>query len=321
MTTRPLEKLKIPQHEVVHFLRYILGIIVVLVVAALAMVAVYYLASPILNQYGFGAFVDARHGGIAYLVLGVVAAIVIIRILGAMMQRYVVPRANRTVGTTLVRAFYLFAAIMVLLGIFSYEGVSAASLAEVLTTAGFLGIVLGLAAQTTIGNFFGAMALIGSRPFDVGDRITFVTSSFGVQMTSFPHEAQPAGYTGIVYDIGLIYTTIVGDDDVPLSVANGQLVQSLIINHTRSTHRTIRLRLSFPKQVPFEDLKKEVTAALKDLPGVSERAPEIRLLSMTLQGYDVVVLLNMSGTNEEAMRSMAVERLLRLHESITIPEN
>jgi small-conductance mechanosensitive channel len=320
MTSRPLEALKVPQQEVFHFLRYVLGIVVVLVGAGLSMVAVYFVASPWLNRYGFGTLVDARHGGIAYLVIGIVAAILIIRILGSMLQRYVVPRANRTVGVTLVRAFYLFAAIMVLLGIFSYEGVSAASLAEVLTTAGFLGIVLGLAAQTTIGNFFGAMAIIGSRPFDVGDRITFVAGSFMVQATSFPHETLPAGYTGTIYDIGLIYTVIVGDDGVPFSVANGQLVQSLIINHTRAGKRTVRLRVSFPKQVPFGDLKKEIAAALKDLPGVSEKGPEIRLLSMTLQGYDVVVLIPMHGTDEEALRSAALERMLRLHESVTIPE-
>jgi small-conductance mechanosensitive channel len=319
MTIPHLGPPKIPQHEVVHFLRYVLGIIIVLVGATLSVIGVYYLLTPWLNQYGFGSLVDARHGGIAYLIVGVVAAILIIRILGSMIGRYVVPRANRTVGSTLVRAFYLFAAIMVLLGIFSFEGVSAASLAEILTTAGFLGIVLGLAAQTTIGNFFGAMAIIGSRPFDVGDRITFVSSSFAVQPTTYPHENQPSGYTGTVYDIGLIYTLLVGDDNVPLSVANGQLVQALIINHTRAGRRTIRLRLSAPKKVPLDTLKQEILDSLKGLPGVSEHGAEVRLLSMTLDGYDLVVIIPMEGTNEEALRSLVIERVLRLHTSITIP--
>jgi small-conductance mechanosensitive channel len=320
MPNSHLEPPKFPQQEVVHFLRYVLAIFVTLVGAGLSMAAIYYIAAPRLNNYGLGSLVDVSRGGIAYVIVGVVAAILIIRILGAMIQRYVVPHANRTVGVAVVRAFYVFAAIMVLLGIFSFEGVSAASLAEVLTTAGFLGIVLGLAAQTTIGNFFGAIAIIASRPFDVGDRITFVSGSFMVQATTFPHESQPSGYTGTVYDIGLIYTMLIGDDDVPFSVANGQLVQSLIINHTRAGHRTIRLRMSFPKRVPLESLKKEVVEALKGLPGISEKGPEIRLLSLTLEGYDLVILLPMNGTDEETLRARAVERLLRLHETFAIPE-
>ena len=44
-----------------------------------------------------------------------------------------------------------------------------------LISAGFLGIVLGLAAQSTLGNIFSGIAMIIAKPFEPGDYITVQT--------------------------------------------------------------------------------------------------------------------------------------------------
>ncbi len=54
-------------------------------------------------------------------------------------------------------------AIMVVLGMLGYD------LTALLAGAGFLGIVVGLAAQSTLANFFAGMQLLADRPFKVGD--------------------------------------------------------------------------------------------------------------------------------------------------------
>jgi small-conductance mechanosensitive channel len=54
-------------------------------------------------------------------------------------------------------------AIMVILGMLGYD------LTALLAGAGFLGIVVGLAAQSTLANFFAGMQLVADRPFKVGD--------------------------------------------------------------------------------------------------------------------------------------------------------
>lgn len=321
MTGPRLHAPKIPPHAVVHFLRYIAAIIVVGIAAGVSIGLLLYasrvFAGPI-SRFHLD-FLFAVHPGYVYVAVSVIAAILVFRILGGMISHYVVPRANRTVGVAVLRSFYLVAAVLILLGVLSYEGISATDIAEILTTAGFLGIVLGLAAQSTIGNFLGALAIIASRPFDVGDRITFVLSSYGLLPTTYPHETQPSGHTGTVYDIGMIYTMLIGDDDVPFSVANGQLVQSLIINHTRAGHRRVRLRISVPKSASLDNVKKEIQSALAGLPGMSKEGPEIRLISLTPDGFDMVVVIPMEGTDEETLRGRAVERLLRLHQVFAVP--
>ena len=46
------------------------------------------------------------------------------------------------------------------------------------------------------------------RPRRPGDRVAFVTSSYGALAPSYPHEMMYPGYSGTVRDVGLIYTVI-----------------------------------------------------------------------------------------------------------------
>ncbi len=55
------------------------------------------------------------------------------------------------------------AGLMVILSMFGYD------LTALLAAAGFLGIVIGFAAQSTLANFFAGLQLIADRPFKVGD--------------------------------------------------------------------------------------------------------------------------------------------------------
>ena len=62
----------------------------------------------------------------------------------------------------------IFIPMIALMTIFSIMGYD---LTVLLVGAGFLGIVVGLAAQSTLANFFAGMQLLVERPFKVGDTI------------------------------------------------------------------------------------------------------------------------------------------------------
>jgi small-conductance mechanosensitive channel len=64
-------------------------------------------------------------------------------------------------------------------------------------------VVLGLAAQQTLGNFFAGTVLLSARPFRVGERVRLQGGSIGGQIE------------GIVSSLGLLYTSIaVGEESV-----------------------------------------------------------------------------------------------------------
>jgi small conductance mechanosensitive channel len=77
-------------------------------------------------------------------------------------------------------------------------------------------VVVGLAAQQTLGNLFAGTVLLSARPFRVGERVKLQGGGIEVE--------------GVVSALGLLYTTFASGDDaimVPNSVVLGQAVTPL----------------------------------------------------------------------------------------------
>jgi small conductance mechanosensitive channel len=107
-------------------------------------------------------------------------------------------------------------------------GLSANSLA---VGGAFTAVVLGLAAQQTIGNVFAGVVLQSARPFRVGER---------VRLRGGPMAGE---VEGIVSNLGLFYVTLI-DGANRLLVPNSQLLQLAIIP-LREPDR-VELRARFP---------------------------------------------------------------------------
>ena len=102
--------------------------------------------------------------------------------------------------------------------------------AETLAVGGaFTAVILGLAAQQTIGNLFAGIVLQGTRPFRVGER---------VRLTGGPM----AGSTeGTVSSLGLFYTTFVNGADRML-VPNSVLLQLAVVPMREPNRVDLRAR-------------------------------------------------------------------------------
>jgi small conductance mechanosensitive channel len=243
------------------------------------------------------------------LVVIVVAAVVVIRFIARALQTYVVPRASPGTGSALRLLFNVLAYLALIFGVFEYLGID---ITTALVGAGFLGIVLGLAAQTVLGNMLAALSILASRPFVVGEFVTVVSSSFPQQWETFPHETEPVGFSGTVREIGLIYTVIEGPDGIPLHFANGSLMTSMVINHSRGVVRQVRARLTVPRSVSFKRYQEEVGRALAGVPDVVPGSVRLRIVSVGEHSYDVVILVGIPAVDAEDARSKVLERILTL---------
>jgi small conductance mechanosensitive channel len=82
----------------------------------------------------------------------------------------------------------------------------------------FTAVVLGLAAQQTLGNLIAGMVLLSARPFRVGERVRLQAGAVG------------GSVEGIVSSLGLLYTTLARGDDrimIPNNVVLGSAVMPL----------------------------------------------------------------------------------------------
>ncbi|NLT05238.1 MAG: mechanosensitive ion channel family protein [Solirubrobacterales bacterium] len=133
--------------------------------------------------------------------------------------------------------------------------------------AGFTAIVVGLAAQQTIGNIFAGIVLLAARPFRVGDRVRFAGFGMDVEGTVAAH--------------GLLYVTMHDGDDLVLVPNNTALTMSA---RPRREPAAVDMRARLPFGVDPEAVQRAIDRAI----GVStKREPHVALEEF--DGDEVVV--------------------------------
>ena len=131
------------------------------------------------------------------------------RALGPALSKHVDVGTAGTIGF-IVRLVLLVAALLVALRI---AGLTPRTLA---VGGAVTAIVLGLAAQSTIGNLFAGLLLLSVQPFRVGDRVRLQAGNLAGVLE------------GTVSQLGLLYVTLTQGDDVIL-VPNNTVVTAAIV--------------------------------------------------------------------------------------------
>jgi small conductance mechanosensitive channel len=91
-------------------------------------------------------------------------------------------------------------------------------------------VVLGLAAQQTLGNVFAGMVLIAARPFKVGDRVRLQAGGIAGQIE------------GVVGSLGLLYTTFAQGQD-SIMVPNNVVLSAAVVPLREPAAVDLRARL------------------------------------------------------------------------------
>jgi small-conductance mechanosensitive channel len=142
-----------------------------------------------------------------------------------------------------------------------------------LAGAGVASIVLGLAAQNTLGNLIAGMTLLLYRPFQVGDRVQ-VTAPTGLE-------------TGIVEVITLGYTMLRTGDNRRIVVPNSTMANQVTVNLTSVDPRIV---VAVPIPVGYSaDLEK----ARKSLVQLAQQHPHVQEVAgcpLTVLGESSVTL-------------------------------
>lgn len=123
------------------------------------------------------------------------------------------------------------------------------------------GLALGLAAQDTVGNLFGAVSVFVDKPFTIGDRI------------------QLAGVDGIVEEIGLRSTRIRNLDGHLITIPNKTMGNSIITNIARRPNIKTVMNIGITYNTPTEKVKE----ALQILEEVYKAHP---------QTHDLIISFN-----------------------------
>jgi small-conductance mechanosensitive channel len=203
----------------------------------------------------------------------------------------------------------LVVAIVAVLVLFSLAGVSAESL---FLGSAFAGIVIGLAAQTVLANVFAGLLIVLADPYRPGDRVAFITSSYGALAPSYPHEMMYPGYSGVVRDVGLIYTVIELDAGGLAKFPNGIVLNALSLHQVPGSPRAVRVRMTFPQSVTVGTVEEALRAAASGFPGTSPTAPVPRLevADISETTWDGAVVVWTTATDEGRVRDNVLRAVL-----------
>ncbi|HLL91700.1 MAG TPA: mechanosensitive ion channel family protein [Solirubrobacteraceae bacterium] len=219
---------------------------------------------------------------IALVILGWAIARDVGRGLGPALFRRLDPATAGTVGFT-IRLITVVLALLVALRV---AGIKAQTLA---LGGAFTAVILGLAAQQTLGNLFAGTVLLSARPFRVGERVRLQGGPLAGQIE------------GTVSSLGLLYTTFATGDDsimVPNSVVLNVAV--LPLREPEAVNLRARLRAGMTPGDLQEILEKSLQTPLRDAP---------RITLEELDGDEVVVRIAATPRVASQGRHLASELL------------
>ena len=208
---------------------------------------------------------------IALIILGWSLARDVGRWLQPVLFRRLDPGTAGTVGF-LIRLATIVAALLVALRV---AGIPPSTLA---VGGAFTAVIVGLAAQQTLGNLFAGLILLSARPFRVGERVQLKGGNIGGQIE------------GDVSSLGLLYTVFSSGED-SIMVPNNVVLNVAVIPLREPAGVDLRARLR-PGVTPLdiqELFEQEVTTPVRG-------DPQITLEE--LDGEEVVVRI--SATPEHA---------------------
>jgi small conductance mechanosensitive channel len=100
-----------------------------------------------------------------------------------------------------------------------------------LAGSAFTAVIIGLAAQQTLGNLFAGMVLLSARPFRVGTRVRLQAGGVG------------GSVEGIVSSLGLLYTTLARGDD-RVMIPNNVVLAAAVVPIREPDPVDVRVRLA-----------------------------------------------------------------------------
>lgn len=192
-------------------------------------------------------------------------------------------RVLRRSATTVIIFVGVFSALLVIPQV-------RAVAAGILASSAVIGIVVGFAAQRTIGNFIAGLLIAFTQPIRIGDYV------------------EVDGSEGVVEEIGLTYTFIRVTDNDRLVIPNDRIASDTILN---STIRGRKKLAHVTVQVPLDRDLTAVSQLLRD--AADDERAEVRVTSLE-DGARLEV--SVWADDEPSARRIESELRLRAHERL-----
>jgi small-conductance mechanosensitive channel len=187
-------------------------------------------------------------------------------------------RIFRRTVTVIILAVGLFSALLAIPEVRAVAG-------GLLASSALLGVVLGFAAQRTLGNFVAGILIALAQPVRIGDRVEY------------------DGTPGVVEEIGLTYTFIRAADRRRIVVPNEKLASDTIVNASiRSSETFAEVSVPVPLTADLETAIDALRADISD-----ERDADVYVSAL-----DGAATVTVRAAASDELAALRLEQELRL---------
>jgi small-conductance mechanosensitive channel len=198
-----------------------------------------------------------------------VVGIIIITILASVINK-LLPSKMTQQRQMLIKRFVRYTAIVILFLIIISE--LEINLGAIFGAAGVIGIVIGVASQTSIGNIVSGFFLVSEKPFEIGDLIRI------------------GDKTGTVYSIDLLSIKIKTLDNLLLRIPNQTVISTEVINVTKFPIRRMDIDISVAYKEDLGKVKSVLERIVKNNPlCLDEPEPLIIFKTFGSSGIDILL--------------------------------
>ncbi len=202
----------------------------------------------------------------------------LVLVVGNLIIRFILKRFGKSkaaqkmdpTAMSFIKSFLKIALYAVL--IICLVGILGVEMASIITVLATCGAALALALQGSLSNLAGGLMLLIFRPFRTDDYI----------------EAEGQG--GTVIELGIFYTLLRTPDNRQVTIPNGSLISSVIVNFSREKTRRVDIEMNVAYGTDVESTKELVMTLAKDHAKVQkDPAPFIRMTEMADKSLKIVL--------------------------------
>lgn len=180
---------------------------------------------------------------VLFLVLLIVVCVIVRKALMAVAEKAIVRlRVEKSLHGFIRSTLGIVLWFITILIVADYIGIPVTSLLAVFS---LVGLAVSLAIQGTLSNLAGGIMILTAKPFVVGDFV------------------EAGGISGVVSEIGLVYTKVTTVDNKVIFAPNSEISGSKIINYTNQKQRRVDLVVSASYDAPVEKVEQTLAGILE----------------------------------------------------------
>ncbi len=244
---------------------------------------------------------------VGYALVTIIFGIVIVEVLAKIVFYYMINDIHPSEALVLSNITRIIGICLVFI-IALYIVFGTEFLGGIFVSAGFLGIILGLAAQSTISNFIAGIYLLASNAVEPDDHVILHTWQYTFQPQSYPHDKFVPGIAGTIETIGVLYTKLINDDGIPVYIPNNIVAQSLIINYHRAKEHFRTIQFDVDISIPFSKLQKVIDIVIK---GHGAEAHDVKIEYLHQDFYVVTIHVKIQEKEMKLLKSEIFDELAK----------